>query len=106
MAGHALGPLFFDGFMKELPSDVVEALVPKWESIRKQCHSQSALLGVDLVLRAAAFRLAHQKEWTADDARITQNPSSARLLPREKLDRYFDEWRQTVVSGLGMRPGA
>ena len=54
LAAHAVGPLFCDGFLKELPTEFVSQLVPKWEALRGRCHSQFAALCVDLFLRAAA----------------------------------------------------
>jgi len=89
LAAHAAGPLFCDGFLKELPTEFVSQLVPKWEALRGRCHSQFSTLCVDLFLRAAAVRLGHEKERVAAAARIQGNPVHTQLIPPQGLEPYF-----------------
>jgi Tol biopolymer transport system component len=89
LAAHVAGPLFCDGFLKELPTEFVSQLVPKWEALRGRCHSQFSTLCVDLFLRAAAVRLGHEKERVAADARIQGNPVHTQLIPPQGLEPYF-----------------
>jgi hypothetical protein len=103
LAAHAVGPLFCDGFLKQLPTEFVSQLVPKWEALRGRCRSQFAALCVDLFLRAAAARLGHEKERVAAAARVQQNPIHTQLIPTQGLEPYFATLRasSTVPGGKG-----
>jgi hypothetical protein len=89
LAAQSLGPLFDETFLKDLPSDVVSRLVPKWDALRSRSHSQLANLYVNLFLRAAAARLGHDKERMAAKAQITGNPFSAPGALGGALEMYF-----------------
>jgi hypothetical protein len=103
LATHALGPLFCDSFVKELPTDFVSQLVPKWESLRGRSHSHVATLYADLFLCAAAARLGHEKERAATAARISQNPARWQLMLPDKLEPYFTGLRASGIVGEGQR---
>ena len=101
LAVHAMGPLFCDGFLKDLPTELVSQLVPKWEALRGPSRSQAATLCADLFLRAAAARLGHEKERAAATDRILQNPVRYRLMLPDKLEPYFAGLRgsSTLMEG-------
>jgi hypothetical protein len=103
LAAHALGPLFCDSFLKDLPTELVGQLVPKWESLRGRSHSQVATLYADLFLRAAAARLGHEQERAATAARIQQNPVRSRLMLPDKLEPYFTGLRASGTLMDGQR---
>jgi hypothetical protein len=93
LAAHAVGPLFCESFLKDLPADFVSQLVPKWEALRSRSQSQVATLYADLFLRAAATRLGHEKERAAETTRILQNPVRSRLMLPDNLEAYFASLR-------------
>jgi Tol biopolymer transport system component len=103
LAAHAAGPLFCDGFLKELPTEFVSQLVPKWRALRSRCHSQFATLCVDLFLRAAAARLGDEKERVAAAAHIQRNPLRTQLIPPQGLEPYFAILRASSAVPGGKR---
>lgn len=93
LAAHSMGPLFSDGFLKEIPTGFVGQLVPKWEALLSRSHSDVAALYVNLFLRASAVRLGHEKERAAATARIVHNPIMRLSVSSGQLERYF-QWLQ------------
>ncbi len=105
LAAHALSPLFCDDFVKQLPTEFVAQLVPKWKVLQGRSHNQVTRLYVDLFLRAAAGRL-HQdkarrgrrrdpKEFDPLPARVAGRFTRA-LHDAEPL-RDFAAWRATLA---------
>jgi hypothetical protein len=103
LAAHALGPLFSDEFLKELPADFVGQLVPKWEALRGPSRSHLAALYVNLVLRAAAARLGHEKERADVTARILQNPVASPSMLSGQLEIYLRGLRPAAKAPEGGR---
>lgn len=101
MVGHAVGPLFCSAFLKEFPRRDLEVLVPKWDALRERAESQSVLLGIDLVLQAAAIQLGNEKVRAAAAVRIAKNPAIHQMIPNSGVEKYFATWRRL---GSPMRP--
>jgi len=63
---------------KTVFSEIVRVLhrpfLPTWEALRDRSQSQVATLYADLLLRAAATRLGHEKERAAETTRLPENP--------------------------------
>jgi hypothetical protein len=90
---HALGPLFCESFLKDLPNDAVQQLASKWHALRDRSHSKVATFYADLVLHAAAARLGQEKDRAAANERIAKNPIRSQLMLPEKLEPYFQSLR-------------
>ena len=94
---HALGPLFCESFLKDMPHDAVQQLASKWHALRDRSQSKVATFYADLVLRAAAARLGQEKDRAAASERIAKSPIRSQLLLPEKLEPYFQSLRAPGV---------
>ncbi|HEX4069808.1 MAG TPA: hypothetical protein VHX68_01510 [Planctomycetaceae bacterium] len=94
---HALGPLFCESFLQDLPHDAVQQLAPKWQALRDRSHSKVATFYADLLLHAAAARLGQEKDRAAASERIAKNPVRSQLMLPEKLEPYFQSLRAPSV---------
>ena len=87
LAVHAVGPLFCESFVKDLPTEFIGQLVPKWEALRSRSRSQVASLYADLFLRAGPPAPQPRKGTRAAiAARINQNPIRSRLMLPDKIE--------------------
>jgi hypothetical protein len=101
LAAHALGPLFCDDFLRQLPTEFVAQLVPKWKTMQARSHSQVSRLYVDLFRRAAAVRLHQDKERDTATAEIRKNSMRSRIALPEDLPAYFATLRRSAT----LQPG-
>jgi Tol biopolymer transport system component len=79
----ALAPLTIPDFVKTLPAEEVQKLIPRWLESRASVKHEGPQLGCDLILRAAHDRLGHEKEKKEIADRIDKNPARERLWPPE-----------------------
>ncbi len=93
---HALGPLFCDQFVKELPAQLVGQFVTKWDAIRQGSKNQTTKLYADLFLRVADGRLGRQKDRLAATERLKTNPMRSQLPAADGIEAYFDAFRTSV----------
>ena len=101
LAAHALGPLFCDDFLKQLPTEFVAQLVPKWKALQGRSHKQVTRLYVDLFLRAAAGRLHQDKARDAAAAAIKKNSIRSRIALPDDLPAYFTTLSRLATLQLG-----
>jgi hypothetical protein len=101
LCAHALGPLFCDDFLKQLPTEFVAQLVPKWKALQGRSHKQVTRLYVDLFLRAAASRLHQDKEREATAAEIQMNSIRSRIGLPDDVAAYFTTLRRLATLQTG-----
>jgi Tol biopolymer transport system component len=74
--GRGLSPLFVPRtpLLRDVPADQVAQAAARWRSLRSQCHSQSARLLVDLILRSLLPEHDGQERGELNE-RIAKNPA-------------------------------
>jgi len=90
----AILPMFAADFLDTIPQEKVAALLPEWLKLCDQARHDAERLGCDLFLREAYRRLGNQREQTAVETRIAENPSTKNLLPEGGVTEIFRKFQE------------
>ncbi len=94
----AILPMFAPEFLDAIPHEKVAALLPEWLKLHDQARHDAARLGCDLFLREAYRCLGNEREQTAVETRIAENPAAKKLLPKGGVTEIFRKFHEEFQS--------
>lgn len=92
VAGLCLAPLFREEFLKQVPADQLQQQILVWKELAAKQQAGVPALAIDLVLRAAASRLADSASVQQAEERIAANPASQQLFAERPIDEVTASW--------------